>query len=56
METVGIEPTSRNNDTYASTSVVTVLAVRRHLGPVTGFDTASPIILFLPLQTAGEKV
>ncbi len=50
-----IEPTSRNNDTYASTSVVTVLAFRRQFGPATGFLVASLINLFLHPQTEGNR-
>ncbi len=55
VETVGIEPTSRNNDTYASTSVVTVLAFRHHISPATGFDEASLISLFLHPQTESNR-
>jgi hypothetical protein len=55
VETVGIEPTSRNNDTYASTSVVTVLAFRQFFCPVTGVRTASLINLFLRSQTESNR-
>lgn len=52
---MGIEPTSRNNDTYASTSVVAVLAVRQRVSPTTGFSVASLIVLFLRPQTGGNR-
>ncbi len=55
METAGVEPASRNIDTYASTSIVAVFLVRRHVSPATGLFAASLIDLFLRPQTGGNR-
>lgn len=46
VETVGIEPTSKNIATQASTSVVDILAFRVFFSLSTGFQSASLIGLF----------
>ena len=43
METVGIEPTSKDIATQASTGVFGILCFAKHLGLPTGFKVASPI-------------
>ena len=47
VETVGIEPTSRDNASEASTSVFSLLEFRNHFSQLTGFRDAIPINLFL---------
>ena len=56
VETVGVEPTSKDNGTYASTSVVDILAIRCSFGLSTGFRAASLVVLFLLPQTARSGV
>lgn len=46
VETVGIEPTSKNIATQASTNIVDILALRIFFGLSTGFRSASLIGLF----------
>ena len=56
VETVGVEPTSKDNGTYASTSVVDILAIRCALCLSTGVRSASLVILFLLPQTVRSGV
>ncbi len=54
VETVGIEPTSRDIATQASTSVVGILVIRSLFGLPTGFQGASLINLFYPSSDGGR--
>ena len=56
VETVGVEPTSRNIATKASTSVVDIFAIRWLLCLSTGVGAASLIGLFLYPQTEASGV